>query len=348
MRRIAALAAFLSAATLLLAALWSAPQPSVAAQAAWPEMPGYEAMPIPADNPMTPEKVALGNQLFHDRRLSGNGTRGCFFCHLAARGLTNGQGTAIGAYNVHILRSAPSLWDVGYYPNLLWDGRAQGLEAAVKAVWTGPMMGVDGQNGHPSMEDVCARLDAIPGYHSQFQAVFGSGPTPDNVAKALAAFLRTLVANDSAWARFRAGDPSALSEQAQRGWQIFSGKGRCTNCHDGVLLTDMQFHNIGIAQDVPDPDLGRYNVTHADADRGAFKTPTLLDIPRTAPYFHNGQAKQLEDAVDLMLAGGNDNPHLDRKNLRPGVTLTKEERDDLLAFLRELTVTYSIKHPTLP
>jgi cytochrome c peroxidase len=324
------------------------PPASVRAQAAWPEMPGYAAMEIPADNPLTPAKVELGKQLFYDRRLSGDGKRSCFFCHLPPRGLSNGRGEGIGAYDVVIPRSPPTLWNVGYYSALFWDGRAASLEAAVKDIWSGPFLGATGQAGHPSMSDICRQLDAVQGYRKEFQEIFGQGCSPDNVAKAVASFLRTIVANNSAWARFRAGDEAALSPAARRGWDVFRTKGRCTNCHDGVLLTDQQFHNIGIGMENDAPDLGRYAVTHNEADRGAFKTPTLLNVSQTSPYFHDGSAKTLEEAVDLMLAGGRDNPYLDQANLRPPVTLTKDERKDLLAFLQELTVQYLVSSPKLP
>lgn len=322
--------------------------PLAQAQTAWPEMPNYEAMKIPADNPMTPAKVELGKELFHDRRLSADGTRGCFFCHLKPKGLTNGRGDAIGAYGVRIPRSAPTLWNVGYYAALFWDGRSRSLDALIKEVWSGPFLGASGQDGHASTGDICANLDALPAYNRQLQDIFGKGCTPDNVAKAIAAYLRTIVASNSAWARFRAGDPSALSEAARRGWEVFRGKARCTNCHDGVLLTDQQFHNVGIGMEAPSPDPGRFAVTKNERDRGAFKTPTLLDIPRTAPYFHDGRAARLEEAVDLMLAGGIDNPALDLANLRPPVKLSKAERNDLLAFLRELTVENTETPPKLP
>lgn len=334
---------------LALAGSLSKTHPAVTeAQTAWPEMPGYAAMEVPADNPMTPAKVELGKQLFYDGRLSGDGLRGCFFCHLGPRGLSNGRGEAVGAYKVPIPRSPPTLWNIGYYSEFFWDGRARSLEAAVKELWSGPFLGASGRDGHPSMAEICGRLDAIEGYRKQFHAVFKQNCTPDNVARAIAAFARTIVADNSAWARFRSGDTAALSEGARRGWEVFRGKGRCTNCHDGVLLTDQQFHNIGIGMGAKKPDWGRYQVTKNDVHRGAFKTPTLLDISRTAPYFHDGSAARLEEAVDLMLAGGHDNRWLDRANLRPPVKLSSRERSDLLAFLRELTVEGKLARPQLP
>lgn len=314
----------------------------------WPEIAGYEAMKIPSDNPMTPEKVELGRQLYYDRRLSGDAIRSCYSCHLKERGLTDGRATALGAFNVALTRSSPTMWNMGYHAEWYWDGRAKTLEAQAKAAWSGANMGATGKDGRPSMEDICAKLGRIEAYARQFQAVFGQGCTPDNVAKALAAFMRTIVANDSAWIRFRQGDKTALSPAAQRGWAIFSGKARCTNCHAGLLLTDLQYHNAGIGMDAKDADLGRFRVTQQERDKGAFKTPTLMDIGKSAPYFHDGSVATLEEAVDLMLAGGRDNPWLDTANLRPPVQLTRQERADLLAFLRSLDANYQIAPPTLP
>lgn len=313
----------------------------------WPEIKQYEAMKIPADNPMTAAKVELGKQLFYDARLSGDGSRSCYSCHLKEYGLTDGKPKAIGAYNLALPRSSPTLWNIGYHSEFYWDGRSKSLEAQGKAAWSGGNMGASGKDGHPSMDDICAKLNKIPGYQKQFQAVFGQDATPDNVVKAMAAFERTIVSTNSAWIRFRGGDTKALSKAAQHGYKIFTEKTHCNNCHDGILLIDQQFHNIGIGMKDANPDLGRYNATKNDADKGAFMTPTLLDISKSAPYFHNGSAATLEEAVDTMLGGGIDNPYLDRKNLK-AYKLTKQERADLLAFLRSLTVEYTIQEPTLP
>lgn len=316
----------------------------------WPEIPTYEAMKIPADNPMSAEKVALGKQLYYDARLSGDGSKACYSCHVKEKGLTDGLPKAQAPYNQTVPRSAPTMWNIGYHSEWYWDGRAKTLEAQARAAWSGVNMGATGRDGKPSMDDICAKLNAIEGYKTQFEKVYGSACTPDNVAKSLAAFMRTIVSTpaDSAWIRFKQGDKKALSAAAQRGYTLFQGKARCANCHAGVLLTDLQYHNIGIGMSDPDPDLGRNRVTKEERDKGAFKTPTLLDISKSAPYFHNGQAKTLEEAVDLMLAGGIENQWLDTANLRPSVTLTKKEKADLLAFLRSLDVSYKIEAPKLP
>lgn len=304
-------------------------------------------MAIPSDNPMTPAKVELGKQLYYDTRLSGDGQRSCYSCHLSENGLTDGRPLAIGAFDRTLSRSSPTLWNVGYHTAWYWDGRAATLEGQAQAAWRGGNMGASGNDGAPSMTDICTTLDGIAAYHDQFQAVFGGSCTPDNVSQALAAFMRTIVSTDSPWVRFRGGDTAALSEAAQRGYTIFNEKAKCAACHSGLLLTDLQYHNVGIGMSAETPDVGRFAQTNEERDRGAFKTPTLLDISRSAPYFHNGSVATLEEAVDLMLGGGLDNQWLDRANLQPA-TLTPEERADLLQFLRELTANYTITAPGLP
>ena len=146
---------------------------------------------------------------------------------------------------------------------------------------------------------------------------------------------------------FMTGDKKSLYAQAQRVYKVFHEKDKCDNCHDGKLLSDMQFHNVGIGMDAATPDLGRFVVTKDEKDKGAFKNPTLLDISKSAPYFHNGSVATLDEAVDIMVNGGKDNPWLDKTNLNP-VKLTKQERADLMAFLKSLDVTYDIADPKLP
>ena len=293
---------------------------------------GYEAMPIPADNPMTPEKIALGRQLFFDERLSIDGSRSCYSCHVCEHGLTDGLPKAIGAENKPLTRNSPTLWNIGYHKEFYWDGRSDSLEKQAMAAWKGANMGVGERTG-----EIVAKINALQDYKSQFQRVFQSDATPENMMMAIAAFERTIIGGNTAWDRWRAGDQSAMSESAIRGWNIFQAI-KCNNCHDGILFTDQQYHNIGIGMDQPEPDPGRFKVTNKPDDTGAFKTPTLRDIAKSAPYFHDGSAKTLEEAVDIMLAGGKDNPHLDKKNLQPHSRLQPDQREALLDFLRALTV----------
>ena len=316
----------------------------------WPALPGYELMGVPSSNPMTVAKVELGKQLYYDPRLSGDGKRSCYGCHLKEHGLTDGKPVAIGAFEKLLTRSAPTMWNVGYYNELYWDGRSKALEKQVKGAWSGGNMGASGKEGAPSMEDISSKLNQIKGYQQQFSLVFGSVANPDNVAYAIAAFMRTLVADQSRWARFQNGEEDAFSEQERRGWQVFNKKAHCTNCHDSILLTDMQYHNIGIGMDTANPDIGRKKVSGQDKDMGAFKTPTLLDVSKSAPYFHNGSIATLEEAVDLMLSGGIANQWLDEENLAETrkASLTDQDKQDLLAFLNALDVDYNIQKPTLP
>jgi len=212
----------------------------------------YEPMSIPPDNPMTPEKVALGRQLFFDERLSVDGTKSCYSCHVCEHGLTDGLPKAIGAGNKTLTRSSPTLWNIGYHKEFYWDGRSASLEKQALAAWTGANMGA-------KAEEIVVKLNALQGYKAQFQKVFQSDATPDNVVKAIAAYERTIISGDTAWDRYKAGDQSAISQSAFRGSNIFIAI-KCNNCHDGVLFTDQQYHNIGIGMDAKELDPGRFTL----------------------------------------------------------------------------------------
>ncbi len=299
----------------------------------------YEPMSIPADNPLTTEKAALGRQLFFDERLSGDGSRSCYSCHVCEKGLTDGLAKSVGAFNKQLPRSSPTLWNIGYHREFYWDGRSGSLEAQAKAAWTGANMGANA-------DEIAGKLNAIEGYRTQFQKVFGENATPDNIVKAIAAYERTIISGDTAWDRYRAGDQSAMSESAVRGWNVFQAI-KCTNCHDGVLLTDQQYHNVGIGMDQKEPDVGRFKVTNNPQDTGAFKTPTLRDISQSGPYFHDGSTATLEEALDIMLGGGKPNQYLDRKNLEKHDILP-DQRAALIDFLKALDVDCNLKKPPLP
>jgi cytochrome c peroxidase len=290
---------------------------------------------------MTQEKVALGHQLFFDERLSIDGSKSCYSCHVCEHGLTDGLPKAIGPGNKQLPRSSPTLWNIGYHKEFYWDGRSNSLEAQAMAAWKGGNMGV----GEKTSE-IAAKINALQDYKTQFQNVFQSDATPENMMKAIAAYERTIIGGNTPWDRYRAGDKSALSERAERGWNIFQSI-KCNNCHDGILFTDQQYHNVGIGMDQKEPDPGRGKVTNKPEDTGAFKTPTLRDIAKSAPYFHDGSAKTLEEAVDIMLAGGKPNQYLDKKNLEPH-KLLPDQREALLDFLRSLSVDCTLSKPALP
>lgn len=301
----------------------------------------YEPMAIPEDNPMTPEKVALGRQLFFDKRLSGDGSRSCYSCHVCEKGLTDGIPKAIGAYEKALPRHSPTLWNIGYHKEYYWDGRSPSLEKQAMAAWKGGNMGAEGKEA-----EIAARINALEGYRKQFQTVFSSDATPENMMKAISAFERTIISGSTAWDKFRAGDQSAMSDAAKRGWEVFQ-QAKCNNCHDGVLFTDMQYHNVGIGMDQTTPDPGRGKISNKPEETGSFKTPTLRDVARSAPYFHDGSVATLEEAVDLMLGGGIANQYLDKKNLERR-TITNEQRADLIEFLKALNVDCKLKEPPLP
>ncbi len=300
---------------------------------------GYAAMEIPADNPLTAAGATLGQQLYYDARLSGDGSRSCYSCHVCEKGLTDGLPTAIGAFEKKLSRASPTLWNIGFHSEFYWDGRAKSLEAQAAAAWKGGNMGAS------DPEAIVAALNEIEAYRAQFEAVYEGPATVENVPQALASYMRTIVGGKTAFDRWQAGDEAAVSAAAKRGAEVFKSA-RCTLCHVGQLLTDQQFHNVGIGMADETPDVGRFKVTGLDKHRGAFKTPTLRDISQSAPYFHNGSVATLEEAVRLMLSGGHANPYLD-PFLRPAEASDRDVAD-LLAFLETLDEECDPTQPTLP
>jgi cytochrome c peroxidase len=298
---------------------------------------------VPPDNPMTAAKIKLGEQLFFDKRLSKTKAMSCEHCHVPEKGWTDGLKLSTKADGTVNTRHSPTLYEVGTLEDLYWDGRAKGLEAQILAAWKG-QMGAD--------PDVIAKdIEAIPAYKAAFEAELGGAPTGDRIVKALASFVRTIHAGDTPYDRLAKSKDKKAFEKSEigQGFKVFSGEvAKCTNCHLPPLMTDSLFHNIGIGFDTEKPDLGRgkfladaaekkKEAPPADAEtlKGAFKTPTLRGIALSGPYFHDGRAATLEEAVDLMIAGGIKNDHLDGK-LQPA-KLTKDQRKQLLAFLNALT-----------
>jgi cytochrome c peroxidase len=296
-------------------------------------------MAVPADNPMTPEKAGLGKQLFFDKRLSRTGEMSCETCHLPEMGWTDGKALSPRFDGSMNTRHTPTLYNVGYYKEWYWDGRAATLEAQILAAWTGQM------GGEP--EAVAKTLNGIPEYHQQFQRVMGGPATGENIAQALATFVRTLVSDDSPWDRYEKGDKAAVSADVIAGFRVFSEVASCTNCHLPPHYTDTLYHNVGVGYDKQPPDPGRGKVTGESSMMGAFKTPTIRSVTESAPYFHDGRSATIEEAVVFMLNGGIKNPNLDEK-LQPK-KLTTEQRDQLLAFIRALTPERTpFERPQLP
>lgn len=289
-----------------------------------------EALYLPDDNPLSADKIALGQQLFFDTRLSLDNTISCATCHDPALGFADGQPVSIGFDGKRGKRSTPSIVNRAFSKEQFWDGRGADLEDQAKSPIINP-----GEMGF-TYEGAVERLMAITGYRTQFTAVYGtSAITIDQIAQSIAAFERTLLSGNSAFDRYAAGDTTALSASAQRGHALFRGKADCFRCHVGFNFTDESYRNIGVGLDQPDPDLGRFSISGKDKDRGAFKTPTLRDISLTAPYFHDGSAKTLLAVVEWYDQGGLQNPQLapEIKELK----LTAQEKADLVEFMHALT-----------
>ncbi len=339
---------------------------AISANAATPL--GLPEVPVPADNPQSPAKIELGKQLFFDRRLSADGSVSCASCHQPDKAFTDGRPTAVGIAGQVGPRNAPTVLNAAYYTSLFHDGRADSLETQALGPLTNPI-----EHGLKDYSPVLELLRTDPDYRRLFQAAFGIGPEkaePSHIGKAIASYERTLVCGDTPFDRYLyGGDPSALSESAQRGLRVFRRKGNCANCHEiglnDSLFTDNRFYNLGVGfkrlqarftqfvaaykqkvegvnvdpASVYDPrersELGRFLVTGQVADIGKFRTPTLRNVSLTGPYMHDGSQKTLEEVVDYYDQGGEQNPFLDPA-IYP-LHLTKQEKADLVAFLKSLS-----------
>jgi cytochrome c peroxidase len=304
---------------------------------------GLAALKVPTDNPLSEAKIELGKQLYFDARLSRDNTVSCASCHDPAKGWSNGEAVATGIGGQKGGRSAPTIVNSAYQYFQFWDGRAAELEGQA----LGPIQNPIEMN--MTLEELIPKLNGIEGYKKQFQEVFGTDVTSDGIAKAIASFERTVLSGDAPYDRFKAGDTKALSEAAERGRKVFFNKAQCSSCHTGANFTDGAFHNIGIGMEHEKPDEGRKTESKLDGDRGSFKTPTLREIARTAPYMHDGSLKTLEDVVDYYDKGGTANEHLD-ETIFP-LNLSADEKRDLVTFLKEGLAGASypdVKPPKLP
>ena len=300
---------------------------------------GLRKLSVPGDNPLSPNKVELGKQLFFDTRLSSDNTVSCATCHDPAQGWSNGKRLAVGVNGETSTRSALSLVNVAYHKHLFWDGRSSNLEEQVLQPIESPT------EMNLSLEELADKLNRISGYREQFQEVFGTDATPDTISKPLAAFVRTIIAGNAPYDRFRAGDSDALSPAARRGHDVFFFRMNCRACHRGANFTDGGFHNVGVGVDPPMADLGRRAVTRDEDDTGKFRTPTLRDIARSAPYMHDGRFQTLEEVVEHYATGGVMNDQLDElMNVFP---LSDREKADLVVFLKEglTSDTYPLVQP---
>jgi len=322
---------------------------------------------IPPDNPQTPEKIALGQRLFFDGRLSADGTVACSTCHDPARAFTDGRSASIGIEGRVGQRNAPTILNALYNKTQFWDGRVKTLEeqAALPIVNSVEM-------GQPSLGAAVARITAIGEYQQAFRRVFGRSPNGPDLLRAIASYERTQLSFDSPFDHFIAGDKNAIDAAAKRGWELFNTRGRCNKCHaltedkrDVTNFTDNDFHNIGIGiirhnvvalarqaeQLINSGDaaaidraaiqtdmsaLGRFLISKKEPDIASFKTPNLRNVMVTGPYFHDGSQETLWDVSDHYNKGdGLQNPYLDQ-DIQP-LALKEGDIDDLVAFLASLT-----------
>jgi cytochrome c peroxidase len=326
----------LAAAVAVIAVAWSTDRARPASAAAV-----LGPVPIPADNPQTPGKVALGKLLFFDPRLSGNNTIACATCHRSAQGMADGLPRSIGASG-EMTRNAMTLWNVAYMHAIHSDGSRVSLEDQAAKAITGPAMA-------QPVDALLVELRAVPEYRQRFTNVFPDGLTHANIARAIAAFERTLLTFDSPFDRYRAGDKAALTAEQKQGMKLFfSPRTGCSSCHVEPLFTDNAFHNLGVPQvGTKAVDNGRSEITHNDADRGAFKTLTLRNVERSGPYMHDGVFTTLDQVVTFYTAGGGPSPN--RTPLLKPLDLSPREQAALVAFLRSLTdPTVKISTPQLP
>jgi cytochrome c peroxidase len=285
---------------------------------------------IPDDNPLTSEKVALGQKLYFDPRLSKDDTVSCATCHDPLHAFAEPRPVSLGVGGAKGQRNAPTVLNSAFLQEQFWDGRAATLEEQAKGPLVNPV-----EMAMPDHAAVAKKVAGIAEYPPLFRTAFGSEEvTIDRIAQAIASFERTLVTVEAPIDRFLAGDAKAISASAVRGWDLFNGKARCNTCHGHVgafpLFTDELYHNLGVGSDP-----GRFAITKEPKDTGAFKTPQLRNVAKTAPYMHDGSEKTLADVIEFYDRGGDPNPHLDG-GMRP-LGLTASEKADLVALLETFT-----------
>ena len=329
---------------------------------------GLPRLPAPKNNPLTREKIELGRKLFYDRRLSLNNTFSCAMCHIPEQGFTSQeQATAVGVEGRSVRRNSPTLYNVAYLERLFHDGREYSLE---NQVW-GPLL-ASNEMANPSVGFLLEKIKRLPDYRGLFEKTFRRGPSMETLGQAIASYERALISGNSPFDRWRyGGQKGALSQTAQLGFELFTGKAGCANCHtigtQHALFTDNRLHNTGlgyresmkqepakqrvqvapgIAFDVDATtiaqvaqtranDLGLYEITQNPADRWKYKTPSLRNIALTAPYIHNGTLERLRQVVEFYNRGGEPNENLDP--LVKPLGLSEKEIDALVEFLSALT-----------
>jgi cytochrome c peroxidase len=294
---------------------------------------------IPADNPPTAETIALGRRLFYDPVLSADRSVSCASCHSPQFGFADSRPRSEGVGKKKGTRHSPPVVNAAYFDVQFWDGRSPSLENQAEGPVQNP---VEMAN---TLKAVERRLNADPSYRQQFAEAWGARPiTYEMVEKSIASFERTVISGNSPFDRWKYGnDKNAVNAAVKRGFVVFTSKKKadCASCHSVgekyALFTDNQFHNVGVGVHAGElTDVGLYAVTHHEADKGKFKTPSLRNIALTAPYMSDGSLKDLKQAIDFYIGAGNSNPNLDPK-IHVLDFLTGQERADLQAFLNSLT-----------
>ena len=289
---------------------------------------------IPDDNPLSADKIALGKLLFFDKRLSKDGTVSCATCHNPYHGYGDPHPKSFGVGFLTGGRNSPTAINRLFSAEQFWDGRAKDLEEQSHGPLTNPV-----EMAMASHDDVVKEVARLQGYKPLFKKAYGDDEiTMPRIAQAIASYERTLLAGNAPYDRYKAGDKSAMSAQQVKGLELFEGKANCATCHVSFNFTDENYHNLGVGWDEKakkHADLGRYDVTEKDINKGQFKTPTLRNVSETPPYMHDGSEPTLRDVMVLYNRGGNKNPNLDAK-MKP-LGLTDDEIDAVVAFMYALT-----------
>jgi len=348
---------------MLLMIMLSFSPPSFSAAAG--QLEPIKSVPVPDKNPQTPEKIALGQTLFFDRRLSGDGTMSCATCHIPELAFSDGQDISMSYPTTRNWRNAPTLMNVAFQKQLFYDGRAKTLED--QALF--PMMSAFEMN--KNLEYLEEHIRQVPEYVDAFSKVFNGEVTKERTAMALASFERTLISKNAPLDKYLNGGENALSREALKGLQVFTGKGKCIDCHYGVNLDDNRFHALHVPENPKlqnDPmviatmrfvakvyhyedyrnlkeDPGRYLITKDKKDWKAFRTPTLREISKTSPYMHNGVFDTLDEVIDFFDKGGGEG----NTAVKP-LGLSVAEKRYLKTFLSEALTgeEIKIKIPDIP
>lgn len=301
------------------------PAPALPASLAEPEGP---LSPVPAAGALDARKLALGERLFHDPRLSADGTVACANCHVLAQGGVDRLATARGIQGKLGNTNTPTVFNAALNFRQFWDGRAESLEAQVDGPLHNPVEMAS------SWPQALAVLNADASYRSEFSALYPQGLTPASVRDAIATFERSLLTPNARFDQFLRGNPSALNEAELAGYRLFKQVG-CTSCHQGAGIGGNMYQKLGIMEDYfgkrPDADTGRFKHTQREEDRFVFKVPSLRNVALTAPYLHDASAATLDEAVAIM------------GRYQLGKTLDAGEISNIVAFLRTLTGEYQGK-----